>query len=548
MPETLLSAADCFISSAAQSLTAGEYEAAWQGLVYIPGTPAGPDSVRTYLASLPGGLLSVPKGAYFMCLLHKPSGQRYAFVDDSGLFHAFVSDSAISTSFLALAKHMRLGPDDLDPECLVEFFHFGHLFFGKTLFAGIRRIGYNEIVCLDASGKLSTISKGVPDISAPPRTAFDEALRMLAASAVNERVSVDLTGGKDSRMIAVILDFLGADFEVAMSGNPTDRDVIVAERVAKVLGRDLYVYNHDVSDFAASLTDVFYACDGLFDPVKAHRMIAMQKAKAKRGVTVAISGVAGELLSDTWWAHDFPFYCRSTANLSRLFALHIAPTGLSHKYLAPEYRRLSESFLGRYIQSLAPLVRNGNTQTYDSIYYYHKQCDYFGRILTNVRDVLPMVAPFLDRDVAAFGYVLPRTTRFFARYHRKTITRFNLSAARIPTSGPGGMTVSARPRDLPVDFCKYLTNLATRVTTKLGQKMFRKTYFLGNPNNPGFSRDVRQLAADRHVLERLKDHGILSPDVRSEDVRSSYWGNLIGLDLVLEELSSPHQAATADSR
>jgi hypothetical protein len=283
------------------------------------------------------------------------------------------------------------------------------------------------------------------------------------------------------------------DFEVTLCGNPGDRDVAVAEQVAKIIGHDLYVYQHDISDFAASIVDIFRACDGLFNPVKAHRLINMQRAKAKRGVTVAISGLAGELLSDTWWAHDFPFYSRRAANLSRLYSLHIAPMGLRHGYLASEYRSVSEGFFERYLASLAPFVRRGNTQTYDSIYYYHKQCDYGGRVLINSREVLPIVTPYLDRDVTAFGYALPRSTRLFAYCHRKTTTRFNAMAARVPTSGPGGRAVSSRPADVPVDFAKYVGHLVTRVATKLGQKMFQRTYFLRSFNHPGFSSTVRQL-------------------------------------------------------
>jgi hypothetical protein len=47
---------------------------------------------------------------------------------------------------------------------------------------------------------------------------------------------------------------------------------------------------------------------------------------------------------------------------------------------------------------------------------------------------------------------------------------------------------------------------------------------------------LRQLAATRRTLERLKDQGILNPSVQLGEVKASYLGTLLALDMMLEKL------------
>ncbi len=491
--------------------------------------------MKAYLAGLPHGLRDVPKGAYFLTILHKPTGRRWALIDSSGLFHAFVSGPVVSSSFLALAKRARVGPADLNHEGLIEFFHFGNVFLGKTLFSGIRRIGYDEIICLDPSGKVEIVQKGVPDISCSPQTSPYESLEVLASSAMRDRVSVDLTGGMDSRMLAVILDSLGLNFEVAVSGSPGNREIYVAEQIARILRRDLNVHYHDISDFPASVRASFLACDGLFSPTVAHCYLQMQQARARRGITLAIKGDCGELLRDFYWLQDFPFYARRKTNLARLYSARLFPLRLCHHYLSPTYRSASEQFRSRFLRSMAPFASELNTQTYDRIVYRHIAPDYSGRMVTLSRDCLSCLAPYLERDVVAFGYALPRTKRFFDYYHRETITSINSEAARVLTPDRR-MTVSSRYIDVSADLLRYTADFTKRLNRVLRRKLFQETHLTESPEHPDFLQRVRELTFHRRTLERLKDHQILSPLLKAEEIRDDYWGNLIGLDLLVDEL------------
>src|SRR5207245_6966712 len=118
----------------------------------------------------------------------------------------------------------------------------------------------------------------------------------LAESACAERVSVDLTGGIDSRLLAVVLNYFGLRFEVAASGVPGNSDVQIARAVAEALGKDFHLTTHDAA--GSDWNELFVISDGLFDLGKTGRPIQLQKDRVKRGITLALSGAGGELYKD----------------------------------------------------------------------------------------------------------------------------------------------------------------------------------------------------------------------------------------------------------
>src|SRR5690349_20797614 len=111
----------------------------WRGFVYLDGVLSGAPSVEKFADEVDiGNLASMStrlKGVYFVVVHDHRSGDIYAFVDGSGLFQAFYSEQFAGTSFLELVEAEGQQPPDIDPEALVEFFHFGNVYSGKTLFS-----------------------------------------------------------------------------------------------------------------------------------------------------------------------------------------------------------------------------------------------------------------------------------------------------------------------------------------------------------------------------------------------------------------------------
>ncbi len=137
-----------------------------------------------------------------------------------------------------------------------------------------------------------------------------------------------LTGGIDSRLLAVLLSYFGVPFEVAASGVRGTTDLVIAEKVAKVLDRHFHITYHHIDDFESTVPEIFGLGDGLFDVVRYHRAFQLQRDRISRGVSLVMSGTGGELFKDFWWLQDFP----STAgNRKSLFAEAIFFTDCSSR-------------------------------------------------------------------------------------------------------------------------------------------------------------------------------------------------------------------------
>lgn len=522
-----------------RSLETEHFRFCWQGFVYMQGAPAGVPSVQKFSEEISVDLplaASRLKGLYFMCVHDKRTGTRYAFVDSSGLFHAFYSSRYISTSFLELATTETLSIDDLDPEALVEFVHFGYIAFGKTFFRTIGKIDPARVVTLTANGNVGFISRPLRPLHLPPADCLPDSLALLADSIKNERISLDLTGGIDSRLLAVALDYFGIPFEVALSGVPGNADLAIAEQVAHVLGRELHVTYHNVRDLERELAEIFPLVDGLSDVVNYHRVFQLQRDRLSRDVNLVLSGTGGELFKDFWWLQDFPFYSKNAPDLTRLYSLRIAPLELKHAYLAQQYRSLSREYQGTLLNRLATFAVPGNTHSYDQIYYNFKMREYAGRFLTSTAHLLPCYTPYLDREAVAFGYQLPRSARFFNSFHRHTITHFSPKAAAIPTT-EGGVTASSHKATIAADLSRYAANKIYRMTRKVGQKLLQRPCLRDeSPDHPDLYPHVRRITAARKSLERLKDHRILDDSIQINQIEDRYLGNILSLDMLLEAL------------
>lgn len=527
----------------------------WRGLVYSSGVLAGLASVTKLAADLSSQdlqrLAPAIRGSYLLLVEDKRSGDSFVLVDNSGLYHAFYSDAAISTSFLDLAAFQGLQAADLDPETVVEFLHFGFISFDRTLFRQIRKFPPEQIARISPTNGISFIPKALADLGSPAPYSLEKVLADFAESAAEERASVDLTGGMDTRFLSIVLQYFGLDFEVAIRGNEDDVDVNIAREVATGLGKELNVCHPQIDGVENQLTNVLEICDGLFDVVQSYGSLQLQYERAKRGITLAVSAGGGELYRDHFWLQDLPFYSRKKANLQRFCSLRLLPTDPRQPYLAPKFRDVSRGYRGRLMADLAKYEVPGNTQTYDRFIYRVRYRELLGRYITNHTHVLRCYTPFMERDGIMFGYQMPRLDRFFDLYFRKTATRCLPEVARIHTTR-GNVSLSSEFSPLAHDIYKYCDDKLTRISRRVGQKYFGKRYNscgkLDEPlGHPGRFAALRRSEILDQAVSKLKDIGILNPDWKTQDVEDQYLGTVLTLGLVTNRLEqgSPARLAKA---
>jgi asparagine synthetase B (glutamine-hydrolysing) len=519
----------------------------WHGFVYKGGLRAGAESMRDLLETgeedIPGAAATL-KGIYFAAIHCKDSGNIYTFVDQAGLCHAYYSGRRISTKFLELARIERCTADDVDPEALVEFFHFGCIYEERTLFSSIRKIKAEEIIQCGSAGTVS-IRKPVVDIATLPQRSFDAVLEEFVTAAGAERVSMDITGGADSRLLACALAYFGLPFETATSGRPGIPDLEIGAQVAKALGRAFYPTYHSAA--RADWDELFTLSDAMFDVTKNCRQLQLQHERKKRGITLSVSGAAGEAFRETWWMHDFPFYTRREAKLARLYALRIAPQPLQHSLLAGAFREYSERQRENLLRRVSRYVVPGNTRTYDRIYYYLQFRTWSGTFVTSSMKLLNVGVPYADPEMVRIGYNLPRTQRMLSRFHRKMISRYSVAAAALPTT-EAGVSLASGSVALSLDLSRYLADRSKRLAKKIGQQVLGRTFFQESSDDPRMIDELLAKITNRKSTQVLADHGVLRKSLSPGSLPKRYLGNVFVLGQFFEELGTPvaSEAPTAD--
>ena len=524
----------------------------WEGLVFAEGTPSGEKSLRVFVNEMQksgiDNAVNLLKGIFFIVIEEKSMGDYYAFTDNAGLYHAFCTKNAISNSFLELVKKERLKTEDLDCESVVEFLNFGNLFSGKTFFGAVSKFPCDRIFRYSGrEGKVYIIPKKLLDLKIPPdmkRASLRDYFEGLAVSLRNQRVSVDLTGGIDSRLIVLMLKHCGLEFETAISGGTSDfTDVLIAKDIAHSLGIPFHSTIQSVSSMDDDMKEVFLATEGLYDPLYYHRLFQFQKERIARGVTTMISGVGGELLKDYLWIQDFPFYSRRSSNIDRLVNTRIMSFAAVSGIFTERYAKAAGSLRERIVKELAHFVLDSNTRTYDNIYFNFLARWTAGSIFTAHSHFLACCAPYLDLDVARMGFSLQRRQRFFNWFHREAITKLHPTIARLRTT-EGGISCSSDPKFIFRDLPKYLSNKAQRLLIKLSLRKPQET----SRNNPDLYRRARDMKAMKEAVEVLKEIKILNSRVELKKIEDRSLGPVLSLGMFVKHIKESSEKASGRER
>jgi asparagine synthetase B (glutamine-hydrolysing) len=517
----------------------------WHGFVYKSGLRAGAESIRELFevreADIPRAA-SALKGIYLVAVHCKDSGNVYVFVDQAGLCHGYYSNRQVSTSFLEIAKLEGYTAADADPEALVEFLHFGCVYEERTFFSAIRKIKADEILRYSANGSLASIPKPVTDIATLPERSFDDVLQDFATAARAERISMDITGGADSRLLACALAHFGLPFETATSGRPGIPDLQIGAEVAKVLERPFYPTYH--SGARADWDELFTLSDAMFDVTKNCRQLQLQHDRRKRGITLSVSGAAGEAFRETWWMHDFPLYKRRKPNLARLYALRIAPHPLQHWLLAGRYKECSERQRENLLRRVSRHAVPGNTRTYDRVYYYLQFRTWSGTFVTSSMKLLNVALPYADLEMVRIGYNLPRTQRMLSRFHRKMISRYSAAAAALPST-EAGVSLASGGLALSLDLSRYLADRSKRLAKKVGQQLLGRTFFQESSDDPRMFDELLRTMANRKSTQVLADYGVLRHAVRPSSLPRRYLGTVFVLGQFFEQIGVRAECQTA---
>lgn len=515
----------------------------WKGHLFLAGLTGGEESVRRLaelLATRPLAELASDILGIYGLFIHDAQDRTWrAMSDNAGMYKVFHDRRGLSTSFLKLIQARGTQAKDTRVEAVVEYLAQGALFGTYTFVEGVGRLGHDEILIL-ASGRPPILQKKVLRAPSDDSTAtFVASFEGLARSLKGRRLSVDATGGYDSRVIVCLLKRQGLDFEAAISGLPGTADTRIAQRVADCVNVPFHLYEHDLGGLDDDLERVFLAGDGITDLRRFHRDHNNARARLARGVEIIAHGGAGELFKDQHTLQDFPFYGSSKINLARYYDLRVSPVSMSETDFTSKCAEIFKGMRSRSIKFLESVNSRTNNETYNRIYFFVRSPDLFGQFYSNYINMgLDVAAPYLDYRNAQIGIRLPPWQSFFTRWHRRVLTAHCPRLAALPTAE--GYTASDAWRHLPRNLTGFTLTQIRRGAKKASQRLtgksrfYRAGAFVADAGN--FMGGLRQSRQYASAIERLKSAGILAPDLDPAGVHDAHVGRMMTMGLLLRRL------------
>jgi hypothetical protein len=488
-------------SAGIEPLPGGAGWTAWAGSLSAPGELAAADP-----AELEGQFalarLSGEGAAATLAVATDPLGLKPLYTARSGGLAYF------STSALALARHLRLAPSRLGVE---TFLRTGMQFGRETPWEGLERLQPAERVAFAPAGR-STEVYWQPTV--------DPAVRALgfedAAAACAERAGAafaaryggaepwcDLTGGFDTRLLALLARRGGVAFRANTVGDAETEDVRIAQELAAAGGwpwqrldlpGDWAERAPERLGEALAWGDCNLEVLGLSEVLETHR----QKAATGTGL---LNGAGGEHFRDYPWGQELWAANRSTeVNLDRLLSwrllgpLDLSPFRTDPTAAVAAGRRLALE------ERLAPFAGTPNTFQCDLLYAL-KSTGHGGAYQAAAGAWVHMEIPFYLRSV--FGSAISASPRH-RNLHRLMRQMMALLDPRLAAIGTetGGPAEPLRAANLP-RFAPYAWRRGKRFAYRLRGRVLGESGAPAEANPRQLSRAV--------AVGRLRDEGRLDP-------------------------------------
>jgi hypothetical protein len=517
----------------------------WKGHLFLAGHGGGPESVVALAALLEQhGLDEVAPRIHGVFGLFVHDAERavwQAMTDNGGLYKLFYDDARVATSFLELSRARGASRTELSPPALIEYLAFGQLLGEPTFLSTVRKLRGDEIAEIGPApdDRVRIRRKRIDASAGGDLDTVLGHMRDLAASLAGRRVSVDGTGGFDSRLLLCLMDWFGAEFEIATSGQPGNPDTEIPREIARILEHPFHLSGHDLDRLEDDLPVVFRAGDGLTDLRRFHRDLQLAEERLRRGVDLIVHGGGGELFRDHYIIQDFPRYGSPVTNFDRWYDLRMMPVRLPAAWLGRSGAAALGELRPRTLARLESYHSATNNESYNRAYYFLRAPEHFGQHHANYINMgLDVAAPLLDHGVVRAALALPPWQQFFHRWHRQVITRHHPAVAALRTAD--GFSASAKPALMLRDLTSFGALQVRRVARKVSQRLFGKGrfYVAGAfaADAPGFIAALRTTRHFATAVDRLKAVDVLAPDLALDQIADIHVGRMLTAGMFVDSL------------
>ena len=512
----------------------------WEGLIFVRGILSGSKSLENFSNILDKqGIERAARflsGTFFLVVQDKKMNDYYCLADNSGLFQAYYSEFRISTSFLHLIQLEKLTTSDLDKRAVVEFIHLGNIFFNRTFFNRIKKIDGDQIFNLNPEGSISILEKELPPLFGdPPSESILSIFDNITKSLRNQKISIDLTGGLDSRLLVVLFRHFGLNFKTGAFGADDHPDVTISRQVAQKLGVDHTTASYTTDNLEEKLEEAYQICGGLSDPVLAVITLDLHKKHRSRHVELAISGNGGEIFDDFFWLQDYPFYNSHQIHLQRLFEFRFRPLApIDPEYFTSPYGDISKNLTESFVKDLSQFTLDTNTKTYAHIFAKVRWKELSGMSMTRFKRFVNYYSPYMEYDVTRIALNLPTNQHINSRYQKELLASLNPEIANMPFLGRNYLTLMKYSFLLGRNK-EYFFKLGQYLIQKFGQSI--ANFLIPIVKTHKISSGIKALPSINKYSQILHDSDILSKKTSLSSINLPFLGRFISLAKLLKQLS-----------
>ena len=234
------------------------------------------------------------------------------------------------------------------------------------------------------------------------------------AAGARELVWCDLTGGYDTRILALLARSAGLSFITSTNGRGDEEDVRLARQIADEAGWEWSLLSLPESwdeMLTERMPEAIAWGDGALDSVQLAGVLWRHETKAKRA-TALLNGGGGEHYWSYAWQHEYGRSGRTgRTNLDtwvRLRMVRAVPTRVFARDPRPEVVADLRARMGPVIE---PYLDEARAVQADAL-YMHKSTGHFGAYCAAAASHLEAVLPFYTR--ASFTAAFSTPTRVIA--------------------------------------------------------------------------------------------------------------------------------------
>jgi hypothetical protein len=417
-----------------------------------------------------------------------------------------------STSALVLAAHLR---PQVDARALGAFLTAGYQFGAPTHWVGIRRLEPGSYVEI-AHGRVVESEYWRPQVdesvAAMGVSEAADHLIEVATQTYKERLAhaphwIDLTGGYDSRIMALLLERAGVEFRGNTRLSSMNPDMERAQEISRAKGwpwEAMPLPQDWPSVLPDELDRSLAAGDARLEVLQLSRVQAMHRRLATTYPRL-LSGGGGEHLQYYGWSTELlGRWDRGTPDLRRWTDMvSIRPAGPD--VLAAGVRRAThEDFLSSF-EKCTRAHRDEPSWRQLDVCFAYKGGGHFGAYRAADDLDIRTQLPFYFEPIFTAAFSVARRHRDGFRLMRTMMVRLDPAVAAIETTR-GGPALPMRPSTLP-RYLPYYRLLGRKGVNKVSAKV------VGRPLMP-FPHDYTwpEQESNRAATDHLRERGVLDWD------------------------------------